>query len=108
MNVVRLLPIPKDNLTRLVDHKNSFLLRNCNGTSDGTSDSILQLSVCVPISNALTNQQFGVNFNTYINQYRVKYVNGHVKANPEVTKVELYHLAGFGSISTMKRAKKKV
>lgn len=56
----------------------------------------------------LINQQYGVNFNTYINRYRVKFANDYLKSNPEVTKEELYHLAGFGSVSTMKRVMKNL
>ncbi|MEI6753296.1 MAG: AraC family transcriptional regulator [Paludibacter sp.] len=54
----------------------------------------------------LINQQYGVNFNTYINQYRVQYANEYIKTNPEVTREQLYQLAGFGSVSTMNRALK--
>jgi len=57
---------------------------------------------------SIINQQFGVNFNTYINQYRVKYVHDYLENNPLITKEELVHLSGFGSRSTMNRALSKI
>ena len=52
----------------------------------------------------IINQQFGVNFNTFINQYRVMYVNNYLKENPTTPKDELVQLGGFGSMSSMQRA----
>jgi len=57
---------------------------------------------------SIINQQFGVNFNTYINQHRVKYVHDYLEKNPLTTKEELAHLSGFGSRSTMNRALNKM
>ena len=54
----------------------------------------------------LINQQYGLNFNAYINQYRANYVNEFLEQHPDTPKEELFQLAGFGSISTMKRAMK--
>lgn len=53
---------------------------------------------------SLINQQFGVNFNVFINQYRVKYIDEYMVLNPLATKEELIQIGGFGSLSTMKRA----
>lgn len=53
---------------------------------------------------ALINQQFGMNFNAYINQYRVKYVKDYLADNPKATKADIFEQAGFGSLSTLKRA----
>lgn len=52
---------------------------------------------------SLINQQFGVNFNVYINNLRAEYAQQYLKENPRIKKDELCEIAGFGSISTMKR-----
>jgi len=57
---------------------------------------------------SIINQQFGMNFNTYINYYRVKYVKDYIEKNPVVTKDEMVQLGGFGSKSTMNRALNKM
>ena len=57
---------------------------------------------------SIINQQFGMNFNTYINYYRIKYVNDYLKNNPDTSKEELVQLGGFGSKSTMHRALNKM
>ena len=56
----------------------------------------------------IINQQFGMNFNTYINYYRIKYVNEYSKNNPKTSKEDLVQLGGFGSKSTMLRAMNKM
>ena len=89
-------------LENLIEIKQAFLQPDISLTSVsrelGTNRTYLSV---------LINQQFGMNFNSYINQYRVKFVNEYLKENPLVTTEELYQLAGFGSISTMKRAMRK-
>jgi len=57
---------------------------------------------------SIINQQFGMNFNTYINYYRIKYVNDYLMNNPKTSKEELVQLGGFGSKSTMLRAMNKM
>jgi AraC-like DNA-binding protein len=57
---------------------------------------------------AIINTKFGMNFNSYINQYRVKYVKDYLDNNPIISKEELVHLGGFGSKSTMNRAMNKM
>jgi len=56
---------------------------------------------------SLINQQFGVNFNSYINKYRVDYVCEYLKKHPDTICEELVLIGGFGSKSTMKRAMRK-
>jgi len=56
----------------------------------------------------IINHQFGMNFNTYINYHRVKYVNDYIVKNPLISKEEMVHLGGFGSKSTMNRAINKM
>ena len=104
-HVTELVEIKDDALVRklknYIEKKQAFLQPDISLTSVskelGTNRTYLS---------ALINQQYGVNFNTYINQYRVKYVNEFIKTNPEVSKDDLFQLAGFGSVSTMKRALK--
>lgn len=57
---------------------------------------------------SIINTKFGMNFNAYINQYRVKYVKDYLDNNPLISKEELVHLGGFGSKSTMNRAMNKM
>lgn len=53
---------------------------------------------------ALINQQYGMNFNAYINNLRAEYATSYLIENPEIKKEELCQKAGFGSVSTMNRA----
>ncbi len=92
-------------ISRLIDYveiKQAFLQSDLSMTSVcreiGTNRTYLS---------ALINQQFGVNFNTFINQYRVKYVTYYLKENPSTTKDELVQLGGFGSLSSLNRAVNK-
>lgn len=57
---------------------------------------------------SIINNQFGMNFNTYINHYRVKFVNDYLEKKPLTSKEELVQLSGFGSKSTMHRAMNKM
>lgn len=57
---------------------------------------------------ALINQEYGVNFNSYVNQYRVKYINAYLKEHPDTSYHDLVQIGGFGSVSTMKRALKNM
>ena len=52
---------------------------------------------------ALINQQFGVNFSTYINQLRAEYAKNYMQQYPDTKKEELCQKSGFGSVSTMHR-----
>ncbi len=56
----------------------------------------------------LINNQFGVNFNVYINQYRVDYITRYLKENPRVHMEDLADIGGFGSVRTLKRAMKNL
>jgi len=56
---------------------------------------------------SLINRQYGVNFNTYINQYRVNYINEYIANNPGTDNDDLVQIGGFGSVSSMKRAMKR-
>ncbi|WP_318347593.1 helix-turn-helix domain-containing protein [Aquipluma nitroreducens] len=57
---------------------------------------------------AVINSNFGVNFNVFVNQFRVRYIEDYLKQYPKTTKEELVDIGGFGSISSLKRAMKKV
>jgi AraC-like DNA-binding protein/uncharacterized Tic20 family protein len=52
----------------------------------------------------LINQQYGMNFNAYVNSLRAEFAKQYMLENPDTKKEELCHKAGFGSISTMQRA----
>ena len=53
---------------------------------------------------ALINQQYGMNFNAYINSLRAEFARNYMEEYPETRKEELCQKAGFGSVSTMNRA----
>lgn len=53
---------------------------------------------------SIINTNFEMNFNSFVNRYRTRYVEDYLKKNPNVTKEELVQIGGFGSISSLKRA----
>jgi len=55
----------------------------------------------------LINRRFGVNFNTFVNEYRVKFVKSYLEAHPQTSNEKLVIVAGFGSVSSLKRALSK-
>lgn len=55
----------------------------------------------------LINHKFGLNFNTFINQYRIKYISNYSAQNPKTPKETLAEIGGFGSVSSMRRAMKR-
>ena len=55
----------------------------------------------------LINQELGINFCRFINNYRIDYIKGYQKEHPQATNEELARIGGFGSISSMKRAMNK-
>lgn len=56
---------------------------------------------------AVINSNFGVNFNVFVNQFRIRYVEDYLKQHPKTSKDELVNLGGFGSVSSLKRALNK-
>ncbi len=52
----------------------------------------------------LINKNFGMNFNSFVNQYRVAYVFEYLKNSPGTSNEVLTSLSGFGSVSSFKRA----
>lgn len=53
------------------------------------------------------NKTFGMNFNAFVNQYRVIYVCRYLRNNPGTCNEALASAGGFGSVSSFKRAMKK-
>lgn len=53
---------------------------------------------------ALINQQYGMNFNAYINNLRSEFALKYLEEHPDIRKEDLCLKAGFGSVSTMNRA----
>lgn len=90
-------------LTFHMEEKKVFLQPDINLTilakSLGTNRTYLS---------AFINQQFGKNFNSYINDYRIEYVKKILAEDPSISKESLCQAAGFGSCSTLQRALKKV
>ncbi len=56
---------------------------------------------------SVINSNFGVNFNVFVNQFRIRYVEDYLKQHPKTSKDELVNIGGFGSVSSLKRALKK-
>jgi len=52
----------------------------------------------------LINNQFEMNFNAFVNQYRIKEVIEYRKQHPMASHLILIDVGGFGSISSLKRA----
>nr|WP_321358777.1 hypothetical protein [uncultured Draconibacterium sp.] len=52
----------------------------------------------------LINNQFGINFNSFVNRYRVKEVMEYRKEHPLASNIILMDVGGFGSVSSLKRA----
>ncbi len=59
------------------------------------------------LSNAI-NDNFGMNFNAFVNAYRVQHVREYLKQYPHSSKEDLALAGGFGSVSSLKRAMIKV
>lgn len=56
---------------------------------------------------SLINNKFGMNFNAFVNQYRVKHISQYLKVHPGTSKEVLVNVGGFGSVSSLKRAMAK-
>lgn len=50
------------------------------------------------------NSKFGLNFNAFVNQYRIQYLQEYLQKYPETTKENMAQVSGFGSVSSLKRA----
>lgn len=53
---------------------------------------------------SIINQQYGVNFCTFVNNYRIEELERLLKINPELTNQLLAENCGFGSVDSLKRA----
>lgn len=53
---------------------------------------------------SIINQQYGVNFCTFVNNYRIEELERVVKKQPEMTNQMLAEGCGFGSVDSLKRA----
>lgn len=53
---------------------------------------------------SVINKRFEMNFNTFVNRYRIKYIQEYLQEHPETSRDKLIQIAGFGSISSLKRA----
>lgn len=52
----------------------------------------------------LINKNFNQNFCSYVNQYRIQYLEEKMREQPELPNQQLAELCGFGSADSMKRA----
>ena len=55
----------------------------------------------------IINQYMQTNFCTFVNKYRIEEVHHYLKDKPNASNQELAQMAGFGSVSSMKRAMEK-
>ncbi len=56
---------------------------------------------------SVINQKMEMNFNSFVNHYRVRYAIDYQQAHPEVSQEELAQVSGFGSVSSLRRAMTK-
>lgn len=86
-------------LIRYFEEEQPFLQSDLNLTTVckniGTNRSYLS---------AVINQKMGLNFNAFVNQYRVQYVIRYAKDHPGASQEELAQTGGFGSVSSLRRA----
>jgi AraC-like DNA-binding protein len=52
----------------------------------------------------MINKSFNQNFCSYVNQYRIQFLEEKLKEHPELPNQQLAELCGFGSVDSMKRA----
>ena len=52
----------------------------------------------------MINKNFNQNFCSYVNQYRIQFLEEKLKEHPELPNQQLAELCGFGSVDSMKRA----
>lgn len=52
----------------------------------------------------LINKNFNQNFCSYVNQYRIQYLEEKMREQPELPNQQLAEFCGFGSVDSMKRA----
>jgi len=57
---------------------------------------------------SLINRKLGGNFNYFVNNFRVNHVIEYAKRNPKVSAEQLAEIGGFGSVSSMRRAMKRL
>ncbi len=67
-----------------------------------------QLDTTPRLLSEYINRQLGVNFNTYVNQLRVRYVEQELKEHPEARLQDLASKAGFTDSSALLRVMKKM
>lgn len=53
------------------------------------------------------NRQTGMNFSTFVNEFRLKYIAQYKEINPKASAEKLAEIGGFGSVSSMRRAFKR-
>ncbi|HKJ40784.1 MAG TPA: helix-turn-helix domain-containing protein [Sunxiuqinia sp.] len=53
---------------------------------------------------SVINNRFEMNFNAFVNQYRVQHIQEYLQEHPDTSRENLVQIAGFGSISSLKRA----
>ncbi len=56
---------------------------------------------------AVINHQTGMNFNAFVNDFRLKHIASYAKNNPRTSAEKLAEMSGFGSVSSMHRAMKR-
>ena len=55
----------------------------------------------------LINADYGQNFSTFVNSYRVRHAENLQKFQPELSESEIAEMSGFGNVKSWKRARKK-
>ena len=55
----------------------------------------------------IINNDYGQNFSTFVNSFRARHAENLQKSRPELTKVEIADLSGFGSVKSWKRMREE-
>ena len=54
----------------------------------------------------IINTDYGQNFSTFVNSYRVRYAENLQQSRPQLSQADIAEMSGFGSVKSWKRARK--
>lgn len=97
---------PLDHRTQLLEKisnlfKNEHIYLNIKLTIQDVAQTVGTNRTYV---SSIINQQYGVNFCTFVNNYRIEELERLLKSHPELTNQLLAENCGFGSVDSLKRA----
>jgi len=98
--------LPMDHRTHLMEKitnlfKNEHIHLNIKLTIQDVAQTVGTNRTYV---SSIINQQYGVNFCTFVNNFRIEELERLLKKHPELTNQMLAESCGFGSVDSLKRA----